>query len=135
MKITPIEITPDPYKPFHLAQGHKVGNMLFISGQTAVDESGNLLGIGDFDRQAELAFQNLDKVLKAGGSSLKNVVKVTILLRDMKNFEKIVALRKKYFTAPYPADTILEVSSLFSPDALIEIEAIAVEDAVAEWTV
>ncbi|NML19243.1 RidA family protein [Pseudoflavitalea sp. G-6-1-2] len=135
MKITPIAITPDPYKPFHLAQGHRAGNMLFISGQTAVDDAGSLAGIGDFDIQAEKAFENLEKVLKAGGSSLKNVVKVTILLRDMKNFEKIVALRKKYFTAPYPADTIMEVSSLFSPDALIEIEAIAVEDAVAEWAV
>ncbi len=81
----------------------------------------------------EMAFENLDKVLKAGGSSLKNVVKVTIMLRDMKNFEKIVELRGKYFTPPYPADTIFEVSSLFSPDALIEIEAIAVADALADW--
>jgi enamine deaminase RidA (YjgF/YER057c/UK114 family) len=72
-------------------------------------------------------------VLVAGGSSLKNVVKVTILLRDMANFGKIVALRGKYFTAPYPADTIFEVSSLFSADALIEIEAVAVADNVAEW--
>lgn len=133
MKITPIKITPDPYEPFHLAQGHKVGNMLFISGQTAIDDNGQLVGIGNFDVQAEKAFQNLDKVLQAGGSSLKNVVKVTIMLRDMGNFDKIVALRKRYFTAPWPADTILEVSSLFSPDALIEIEAIAVEDAVASW--
>lgn len=81
-----------------------------------------------------MAFENLDKVLRAGGSSLKNVVKVTIMLRDMKNFEKIVELRGKYLTPPpYPADTIFEVSSLFSPDALIEIEAIAVADALADW--
>jgi 2-iminobutanoate/2-iminopropanoate deaminase len=71
--------------------------------------------------------------LKAGGSGLKNVVKVTILLKSMTNFNKIVELREKYFTAPYPADTILEVSSLYSPDALIEIEAVAVADAAAEW--
>jgi enamine deaminase RidA (YjgF/YER057c/UK114 family) len=51
----------------------------------------------------------------------------------MANFGKIVTLREKYFTVPYPADTILEVSSLFSPDALIEIEAIAVADHAAEW--
>ena len=92
-----------------------------------------MVGIGDFDTQAQKAFENLEKVLKAGGSSLKNVVKVTILLRDMGNFEKIVALRSKYFTAPYPADTIFEVSSLFSPDALIEIEATAVADHAAVW--
>lgn len=133
MKIIPIKISPDPYAPFHLAQGHRVGDLLYISGQTAIDDNGRLVGIGDFDAQAEKAFENLEKVLKAGGSSLKNVVKVTIMLRDMNNFEKIVALRKRFFTAPYPADTILEVSSLFSPDALIEIEAIAVADDAAEW--
>jgi len=133
MKISQIKITPDTYEPFRLAQGHRMGDLLFISGQTAIGDDGKLLGIGDFDAQAQKAFENLDKVLKAGGSSLKNVVKVTIMLRDMGNFEKIVALRGKYFSPPYPADTILEVSSLFSPDALIEIEAIAVADEAADW--
>ncbi|MBD1425760.1 RidA family protein [Sphingobacterium arenae] len=133
MKISQIKITPDTYEPFRLAQGHRVGDLLFISGQTAIGDDGKLLGIGDFDAQAQKAFENLDKVLKAGGSSLKNVVKVTIMLRDMGNFEKIVALRGKYFSRPYPADTILEVSALFSPDALIEIEAIAVADEAVDW--
>ena len=133
MKITQIQVTPDTYKPYRLAQGYRAGDFLFISGQTTLDEAGQLVGIGDFDEQAERTFQNLEKVLKAGGSSLQNVIKVTILLRDMGNFNKVVALRGKYFTAPYPADTILEVSSLFSPDALIEIEATAVADEAAEW--
>ncbi|MFB6456861.1 RidA family protein [Chitinophaga sp. Hz27] len=133
MKISQIKITPDPYQPFRLAQGYRVGNLLFISGQTAINDDGQLIGIGDFDKQAAKAFENLEKVLTAGGSSLKNVVKVTIMLKSMSNFDKIVALRGKYFKAPYPADTILEVSSLFSPDALIEIEAVAVADEAAEW--
>lgn len=133
MNIQQIKIIPDTYKPFHLAQGYRVGDLLFISGQTALNDDGKLVGVGDFDTQAQKAFENLEKVLKAGGSSLKNIVKVTIMLRDMGNFEKIVTLRAKYFTAPYPADTILEVSSLFSPDALIEIEATAVADDAAEW--
>lgn len=133
MQISQIKITPDTYAPFRLAQGHRVGDLLFISGQTALNDQGELIGIGNFDMQADKAFENLEKVLKAGGSSLKNVVKVTILLRDMGNFNKIVALRGKYFSAPYPADTIMEVSSLFSPDALIEIEAVAVADDAAQW--
>lgn len=132
MKISNIQLQPDPYKPFHLSQGYRAGDLLFISGQTAIGDDGQLQGIGDFDVQAEKAFQNLEKVLKAGGSSLPNVIKVTILLRDMGNFNKIVALRKRFFTAPYPADTIVEVSSLYSPDALIEIEAVAVADEAAE---
>lgn len=132
MKIFNIQLHPDPYKPFHLSQGYRAGDLLFISGQTAIGDDGQLQGIGNFDVQAEKAFLNLEKVLKAGGSSLPNVIKVTILLRDMGNFDKIVALRKRFFTAPYPADTIMEVSSLYSPDALIEIEAVAVADEVAE---
>ncbi|WP_216854470.1 RidA family protein [Pedobacter panaciterrae] len=133
MEISQIKITPDTYAPFRLAQGHRVGDLLFISGQTAIDDDGKLIGLGDFDAQAKKTFENLEKVLKAGGSSFKNLVKVTILLRDMANFEKIVELRGRYFCEPYPADTIMEVSSLFSKDALIEIEAIAVADNAAIW--
>ena len=73
-------------------------------------------------------------MLRAGGSSLANIIKVTIFLRDMSNFPKIVELRGRYFTPPYPADTIVEVTSLYSPEALIEIEAIAVVDEAVERT-
>jgi reactive intermediate/imine deaminase len=132
MKIERIITRPDPYEPFRLAQGYRVGDLLFISGQAAIDDDGGLVGIGEFDAQAEQAFRNLDRALRAGGSSLANVVKVTIYLTDMRNFPKIVELRGHWFTPPFPADTIVEVRSLYSPDAMIEIEAIAVADAAAE---
>lgn len=132
MKIERIVTKPDPYEPFRLAQGYRVGDILFISGQAAIDDDGGLVGIGDFDAQAEQAFRNLDRALRAGGSSLANVVKVTIYLTDMRNFPKIVELRGRWFTPPFPADTIVEVRSLYSPDAMIEIEAIAVTDAAAD---
>jgi len=134
MKVTRISIDPDPYEPFRLAQGYRAGDLLFISGQAAIDGSGQLVGLGNFDAQAEQVFANLERVLRAGGSSLVNVIKVTIFLRDMSNFAKIVELRGRYFTAPYPADTIVEVSSLYSPEALIEIEAIAVVDEAVDRT-
>lgn len=102
MKIQRIVIEPDPYEPFRLAQGYRVGDLLFISGQAAIDRTGRIVGVGDFDAQAKQAFENLDRVLRAGGSSLKNVVKVTIFLTDMSNFDKIVKLRGKWFTAPIP---------------------------------
>ncbi len=133
MKIKKISPDPDPYESFRLAQGYRVGELLFISGQAAIDASGQIVGVGDFDAQAEQVFANLERVLRAGGSSLANVIKVTIFLRDMSNFPKIVELRGRYFTPPYPADTIVEVTSLYSPEALIEIEAIAVVDEAAEW--
>jgi 2-iminobutanoate/2-iminopropanoate deaminase len=134
MKIKQITSDPDPYKPFRLAQGYRVGELLFLSGQAPIDGNGQLVGVGDFAAQAAQVFANLERVLRAGGSSLANVLKVTIFLRDMGNFPKIVALRGRYFTPPYPADTIVEVSSLYSPEALIEIEAIAVADKAVERT-
>ena len=132
MKVKKITIDPDPYEPFRLAQGYCVGELLFISGQAAIGGDGQLVGVGNFDAQAEQVFANLERVLRAGGSSLENVIKVTIFLRDMSNFSKIVELRGRYFTPPYPADTIVEVTSLYSPEALLEIEAIAVADQAAE---
>ena len=132
MRIERITITPDPYEPFRLAQGYRAGDLLFISGQAAIDSGGKIVGIGDFDAQAKQAFENLERVLRAGGSSLKNVIKVTIFLTDMGYFGRIVELRGQWFTAPYPADTIVEVRSLYSPDAMIEIEAVAVADEAAE---
>jgi 2-iminobutanoate/2-iminopropanoate deaminase len=123
--IEQITIAPDPYAPYLLSQGLRVGDLLFISGQTGIDETGQLVGVGDFDLQAERAFRNLGRVLEAGGSSLERVVKVTIFLTDMANFPKIVELRRRWFTPPYPADTIVEVRSLYLPEVEIEIEAIA----------
>lgn len=127
MKIEQVLLDPDPYEPYRLSQALKVGDLLFVSGQTGIDENGELVGVGDFDAQADQTFRNLSRVLEAGGSSLADVVKVTIFLTDMAaNFPKIVELRGKWFTPPYPADTIAEVRSLYRPEVEIEIEAIAV---------
>jgi reactive intermediate/imine deaminase len=132
LNIQQIVTRPDPYEPFRLSQGYRVGDLLFISGQAAIGDQGELVGKGDFDTQASQAFANLDRALRAGGSDLKHVIKVTIFLTDMSHFEKIVELRGRYFAPPYPADTIVEVRSLYSADAMIEIEAIAVAiDAVS----
>ncbi|MFN0154993.1 MAG: RidA family protein, partial [Gaiella sp.] len=120
-----IATNPDPYAAFRLSQAMRVGEMLYVSGQAAIDLEGNIVGIGDFDAQAEQTFRNLQAVLEAGDSSLDRVVKVTIFLTDMGNFPKIVELRGKWFTPPYPADTIVEVTSLALPELVIEIEAIA----------
>lgn len=121
-----VKLQPDPYAPYAISQAIHAGQFLFISGQTPVNDRGEVVSKGDFDGQAEQVFQNLNQVLQAGGSSFKDIVKVTIYLTDMSNFPKIVALRRKWFSTPYPADTIVQVQSLFSADVLLEIEAIAV---------
>ncbi|EED35632.1 endoribonuclease L-PSP [Luminiphilus syltensis NOR5-1B] len=123
-----IKTTPDPMEPFCLSQAFRIGDMVMVSGQAAITKEGELAGVGDFHRQAEQTFANLEEVLEAAGSSLDQVVKVTIYLTDMSHFEDIIALRQKYFSAPYPADTIVEVSSLALPELEIEIEATALVD-------
>ncbi|MFN8188741.1 MAG: RidA family protein [Gaiellales bacterium] len=128
LRIERITTDPDPYEPFRLALGYRVGDLLVISGQAAISPEGEVVGAGDFDAQAEQVFRNLERVLHAGGSSLRNVLKVTIFLTDMANFPKIVELRGKWFTPPYPADTIVEVRALALPELELEIEAIAVAD-------
>lgn len=132
MQLKQIHTQPDPYEPFLLSQAIQLGNLVFVSGQAGVGDDGEIVGKGDFDRQAEQAFKNLDRVLQAAGSSLRQVVKVTIFLTSMDNFPKIVELRRKWFASPYPADTIVEISGLYSPDAMLEIEAIAVAPGATE---
>lgn len=123
MNLKQVITVPDPYAPYLLSQAIQVGQLVFVSGQAGVGDDGQILQ--GFDAQAEQAFRNLDRVLKAAGSSLQQVAKVTIFLTSMAHFPKIVELRRKWFSAPYPADTIVEVSALYAPEAMIEIEAIA----------
>lgn len=115
---------PDNYAPFLLSQGIRYGNLLFISGQAGAGDDGRIVA-GGFRAQGEQAFANLRRALEAGGSSLKDVVKVTIFVTDMGHFPDVVELRRRFFSAPYPADTIAEVKALYDPAAMIEIEAIA----------
>ena len=125
MDATQIKTDPDPMEPFNLSQAFRVGDLVITSGQAAITSAGELVGVGDFDAQAQQVFANLAEVLEAAGSSLDKIVKVTIYLTDMSNFPKIVALREQHFSAPYPADTIVEVTSLALPELEIEIEATA----------
>ena len=120
-----VKTTPDPFEPYFISQAFRVGDLVVTSGQAAIAPSGELVGVGDFAAQAEQVFRNLADVLESAGSSLSQVVKVTIYLTDMTHFPDIVALREKHFTHPYPADTLVEVSSLALPELEIEIEATA----------
>jgi 2-iminobutanoate/2-iminopropanoate deaminase len=124
MQLKQVKTVPDPYAPYLLSQAIQVGQLVFVSGQAGVADDGRIAD--GFDAQADQAFRNLERALEAAGSSLRQVAKVTIFLTSMEHFPKIVELRRKWFSPPYPADTIVEVSALYSPEAMIEIEAIAV---------
>ena len=115
----------DWYEPFFISLGYRIGNVLVLSGQASISEQGEIVGEGDFDAQAAQTFANLERVLGLAGAGLVDVFKVTIYLTDMSHFPKIMELRERHFTPPYPADTIVEVRSLALPELMIEIEAMA----------
>lgn len=105
------------------------GRILFISGQTALDAAGNVVGKNDFAAQAERVFQNLSIALQARGCTAANLVKLTVFLTDMNNLGRYREARNRFFATvtplAAPAVTLVEVSKLYGPDFMIEIEAIA----------
>ena len=123
-----ISTEPDRLAAVNISQGFRVGDLIFVSGQAAVDDQGQVVGEGDFGAQARHAVGNLKRVLEAAGSSLEQVIKVTIFVTDMSHFPEVVELRREVFTPPYPADTICEVRALAYPELMFEIEAVALGD-------
>ncbi len=105
------------------------GRIIFISGQTALDRDGNVVGKSDFAAQAAQVFCNLAIALRASGCTATNLVKLTVFLTDMDNLALYREARNRFFasvTPPAaPAVTLVEVSKLYGPDFMIEIEAIA----------
>jgi enamine deaminase RidA (YjgF/YER057c/UK114 family) len=105
------------------------GRIIFIAGQTALDAGGRVVGKDDFAAQAEQVFRNLGIALQAAGCSAADLVKLTVFLTDMANLPPYREARNRFFasvTPPAaPAITLVEVSRLYGPDFMIEIEAIA----------
>lgn len=122
---TPIQVSPDPSAKHMIAQGHVVGNLVFLSGQASIGIDGEIVGLADIDAQITQAMKNVERALTAGGSGIDRIFKITIYLTDMSHFDKVLALREKYFTAPWPSDTTVEVQKLALPGLLVELDVIA----------
>lgn len=103
------------------------GKMAFISGQIAVDAEGNLVGEGDFAAQAEQVFENLQAALAVAGGDFTHVVKLGFFVTDFSQVAAAREIRDRYVdTANPPASTAVQVSRLFMPELMIEVDAIAV---------
>ena len=106
------------------------GRVIFIAGQAAIDANGNLVGKGDIEAQADQAFRNLGIALAAVGCTARELVKLTVFVRDMTHLPNYRKARDRFFRSSSPpaapAITLVEVSKLFGPDFLIEIEGFAV---------
>lgn len=108
------------------SQGVKAGNMIFTSGQLAIDpETGKLL-TGDIKAQARMSLENVKAVLESAGATMEDVVKVTVFVADIKQFSDINEVYGEYFSEHKPARCLVEVAKL-PLGGEIEIEAIAVK--------
>ncbi|SCX71890.1 RidA family protein [Variovorax sp. EL159] len=99
---------------------------LYVSGQIALDAEGRLVGPDDLHAQTTQVFENLRTALAASESGLRDVVKLTVFVSDMSRLAAFREARDRFFSAPLPACSLVEVSRLARPDLLIEIEAVAV---------
>jgi len=125
--IEQVSTTPDWYEPYRISQAIKAGGLIFVSGQAGFDETGRTVE-GGFLEQGRQAFRNVERVLAAAGATFADVVKVGIFVRNMaEDLDDVILLREEFLARPYPADTLLEVSSLAQPDWLIEVEVTALD--------
>ena len=104
----------------------RVGNLLFIAGTTAVDESGALVAPGDIVGQTRYIFQKFTKLLAAAGAGFEHVVKTTEYITTTENYRGTADVRREFFRPPYPTATGVIVKGLLREGALIEISAVAV---------
>ena len=120
------ESVPKPMGPYSQGIMTSSTNIVFISGQVAEDENGQLIGKGDAEQQARRAFQNLASVLKKAGGDLENIVKLTVILTNRDYYPSVTKVRKELFSKSFPTATSFIVSGLAKQEWLVEIEAIAV---------
>ncbi len=104
----------------------RVGNVINVSGSTALDENGELIGIGDPYAQTIQTLENIRKALLKAGAALHHVVRTRIYVTDIEQWEAVGRAHGEYFRDIRPATSMVEVSKLIDPRMLVEIEAQAI---------
>jgi enamine deaminase RidA (YjgF/YER057c/UK114 family) len=116
-----------PWEPIvGYSRAVKIGNSVWVSGTTATDGKGGIVGKGDVYAQAKQAIANIERALAQAGAGLGDVVRTRIFVTDIGKWEIIGRAHGEAFGAVRPACTMVEVSRLIDPDLLVEIEADAV---------
>ena len=122
--LNPPTLPPPPgYSQLAVVSG---GALIVIAGQVALDAHGTVVGPGDFALQATQVFRNLIAALEAAGAGPGNLVKLTTFVTDLSHLADFRRVRDQFLdTARPPASTLVQVSQLFRPEFLIEVEALA----------
>ena len=101
----------------------KVGERIYVTGTTATDENGNIIGAGDAYGQTVQVIKNIERALRALGAKLENVVRTRMFVTDISRWEEYGRAHGEFFQEIMPATTMVEISRLIDPEMLIEIEA------------
>lgn len=118
------ENAPEPIGPY--SQAILAGNILFVSGQIAIQKSTGILVTESIEEETNQVMANLGEVLKAGGMNFSNVVKTSIFLKEMDNFPQVNSVYGRFFTQDPPARETVEVARL-PKDVNVEISCIAIQ--------
>ena len=127
-----LKVNPDRVHPPVGTYSHAVrvetgeATWIYISGQVALDTDGNLVAPNDLRGQSEQVFENLQAILEANGATWDDVVKITTFVTTMQDLDGMREVRARYLPKEPPASTAVQISALVLPDAVIEIEAVAV---------
>ena len=110
----------------HVVTVNGPGKTIYVAGQLARDEAGNIIGPGDMRAQLEQTFKNLELCLRAAGAGWGDVVKTNTYVTDYDAFSKCSDVRMRYFGVASPTSTTIQISRLAQEGAMVEIELIAV---------
>ncbi len=104
----------------------RIGNLVAVSGTTATDDHGQLVGAGDPYAQTVYIIQKIERALLAAGATLNDVFRTRIYVTDVNQWEAVARAHGEYFATIRPANTLVEVSALVGNGYLVEMEADAV---------
>lgn len=122
LRPTNLNFLPRPEYPY--SPGTRGGRYIFVSGQVAWDDRGNLVGVGDVRTQASQVLKNIESILREAGATMDDVVKCNVFLADIRYFQEMNEEFAKAFPKDPPARTTVQ-ARLAEPEMLVEIEAIA----------